>query len=235
MQFQFGTKKIALALSITVLFFIAAFMLSKNLSDERLSQIKQDENDIALNILSSETQFSLLKDPSCSFVSFYPNAFSDELNSLGGKLTYMENNLGSGNSDVVSLEKYYSLLEIKDYLLIKALKDTCKTKDVIIRFFYSDLNSCADCKRQQYVLDDLRQNYDSIHVYNFDYDLDLSAVKTIETMYGMKDAMPALIINDKVYYGFQDEDALLKIVPGLAKLKIVPDKATSTATTTIKK
>lgn len=234
MQFQFGTKKIALALSITVLFFIGAFLLSKNLSDERLNQIKADENNISLDILSSETQFSLLKDPSCSFVGFYPNAFSDELNSLGGKLTYMENNLGSNNADVVSLEKYYSLLEIKDYLLIQAVKDKCKTKDVIIRFFYSDLNSCADCKRQQYVLDEIRQDYNSIHIYNFDYDLDLSAVKTIETMYGMKNTMPALIINDKVYYGFQSEDDLLKIIPALAKLKILPDKATSTATTTKK-
>ena len=72
---------------------------------------------ISLDILSSETQFSLLTESSCKSIG--DNTLSFEVGQLGSKLAYMEEKVGSDNPDFINLKTYYSLLEIKDYLLMK--------------------------------------------------------------------------------------------------------------------
>ncbi len=233
MRAKIETKKYVLAFIITMIVFLGALLVSKNSEQKRLTEIKTIENKISLDILSSETQFALLKESSCKAID-HSTSFSEELNGLAQKLAYMEDSLGDKNEDVISLKKYYSLLQIKDSLLVKQVSEKCGVKPITIIYFYSNNGDCNDCKKEGYVLTKLREEYPELRIYSFDYNLDLSALKTLRSIYGVKNTLPALVISDENYYGFKSPEDIEKIIPKLKKLREAREKASQqkTATTT---
>lgn len=224
------TKKYLLAFAITVTVFLGALIISNKSSTQRIAEIKAIENNISMDILSSETQFALLKEFSCKAID-HSTAFSEELNNLAQKLSYMEENLGTKNPEVMSLKKYYSLLQVKDYLLVKQVKEKCGVKPITIIYFYSNAGDCDDCVKEGYVLTKLRQEFPELRIYSFDYNLDLSVVKTMKSIYGVRDTLPALNIWDENYYGFKSAEDIEKIIPQLKRIRAAQEKA-KTATST---
>lgn len=209
-------KKYVIVFFITVTLFGSALYISYSLNNKRIDQLHADADKISLDILSSETQFSLLQELSCKDVS--TTVLSSELNSLADKITYSEENIGNTNTDVISLKKSYSLLEIKDYLLMKKITERCGQKSIFILYFYNNDN-CGDCTKQGYVLTSLREKYPNLRVYSFDYNLDLGAIKSMISIYKVADELPALVINGKVYNGFQSVEAIEKTFPQLQSIK----------------
>ncbi len=224
-------QKIILVLFITVTLFAIAFGTSHYFDTKRIDELRSIEDKISVDLISSETQFSLLQELSCTDVS--TTALSSELNSLADKITYSENNIGNDNSNVISLKQSYSLLEIKDYLLMKRITERCGQKSIFVLYFYSNDN-CADCLKQGYVLTSLREKYPNLRVYSFDYNLDLSAIRSMISIYKVPNNLPALVINGKVYSGFQSIDTIEKTFPQLQtiKKKETTPKPSSTAPTT---
>ena len=111
-------KKYLIVFLFTVGLFLSASYVSNYFSNKKVDQLKAIQDSISIDILSSETQYSLLSELSCKNIS--DSVLSQELSDLGNKLEWGQQNLGA--SDTVSyLKKYYSLLEIKDYLLNKNL------------------------------------------------------------------------------------------------------------------
>ncbi|MDD5721181.1 MAG: hypothetical protein PHT16_01895 [Candidatus Pacebacteria bacterium] len=196
-------KKYLIVLLITAGLFITAIYLSNYFGNQKINQLKTIQDKIAIDILSSETQFSLLSELSCKSIS--DSVFSSELGELGSKLEWSENNLGSSATDEVTyLKKYYSLLQIKDYLLTKKISSRCGTKSAFILYFYTTAQNCSDCEKQGLVLSTLRSEYPELRVYSFDYSTDLSAVTSMLQIYKIKDTeLPALVIDDEVLTGFQ--------------------------------
>lgn len=231
MRKTIDTKKYALAFVITSLVFAGALIVSKRFSDKRLAEVKSIENKIALDILSSETQFALLRETSCRAID-HSTAFSEELNSLAQKLSYMEENLGASSAEVLDLKKYHSLLQVKDYLLVKQVNEKCGIKPITIIYFYSNQGDCADCKKEGYVLTELREEFPELRIYSFDYNLESPVVKTMKSLYNIENTMPALVIGEEAYYGFKDVLALEKLIPELPKLREAHARKAKTATTT---
>ena len=100
-------KKYLIVFFITVLLFITAAYISNYFGDRKINQLKLIQDQIAINILSSETEFSLLSDLSCKNIS--GSILSDQLDELGDKLEWGQKNLGM-TDEVSYLKKYYSLL-----------------------------------------------------------------------------------------------------------------------------
>jgi hypothetical protein len=210
-------KKYVIVLFITSTIFISGLWLSNYFNNKKIDQLKSIESKISLDLMSSETQFSLLQELSCKDVS--TTVLSSELNSLADKISYSENNIGVKNVDVVSLKKYYSLLEIKDYLLMKQITERCGQKSIFILYFYKNDN-CNDCTKQGYVLTSLREKYPNLRVYSFDYNLDLSAIRAMVSIYKVPDNLPAIVINGKVYSGFKSIEDIEKTFPELETIKV---------------
>lgn len=242
---MFETKKYIFAFVITTAIFATAFFASIFFSNKRVENVKSIQDNIAIDILSSETQFDLLKEVPCGNVS--DSVLSPELNALGDKLSRTESERGATDEDILYLKKYYSLLEIKDYILSKKLAEKCgpAKKPVFIIYFYSNLGDCADCEKEGFVLTRLKELYPDLRVYSFDYNLQLAAIDSMKTIYRIKSTLPALVIEDKTYTGFKSVEELDKLLPNTLKVgtstpvvkkiiipKIIPIKATSTATTT---
>lgn len=225
-------KKYLIVFFITVTLFGSALYVSNHLNNKRIDQLHSDADKISLDILSSETQFSLLQELSCKDVS--TTVLSSELNSLADKISYSEDNIGNTNTDVISLKKSYSLLEIKDYLLMKKITERCGQKPIFILYFY-DNDSCEDCTKQGYVLTSLRENYPNLRVYSFDYNLDLGAIKSMISIYKVPSELPAMVINGKVYSRFQSVEDIEKILPQLQTIKKDEKSKTDTSKTTVEK
>ncbi len=224
-------KKYIIVLFITSTIFISGLWLSNYLSNKKIDQLKSIENKISLDLMSSEIQFSLLQEQSCKDVS--GTVLSSELNSLADKISYSENNIGLENVDVISLKKSYSLLEIKDYLLMKKIRERCGEKSIFILYFYKNDN-CDDCTKQGYVLTALREKYPELRVYSFDYNLDLSAIKTMTSIYKVPDDLPAIVINGKVYSGLQTVEEIEKTFPELETIKVEEEPKEEKTTSTVK-
>ncbi len=218
-------RKYIFAFVITAIIFASAIYMSNYFNQKKINEIRDIQDKISIDILSSETQFSLLEESSCKDLSGQ-SALSDELGVLGDKLSYTENSRGENDSEVKILKQYYSLLEIKDYILMQKIGEKCGKPPMTIIYFYSTDNSCADCEREGYVLTDLRSQFPNLRVYSFDYNLDISAVKTLISINKVENKLPAIYIKNKMYYGFQGLADIQKIMPELF--------ATSTTATTTK-
>lgn len=219
-------QKYILAFVITAAIFGTAFYIASRLDARRVADIRTAQEAVSIDILSLETQFDLLGSLDCSTITDNP-VLSEELNSLASRLSVAEENLGSTNAEVISLKKQYSLLEIKDYLLMREISRTCnKFKPVYILYFYSNEGDCADCAKAGDVLTYLRQTYPGLRVYSFDYHLDLSALRTLTTLRKIdaEEGLPAFVVNNRApVYGFKTLQDMQKLIPELKTL------ATSTA------
>lgn len=222
------TKKYIFTFIITLAIFATAFFASSFFSNKRVESVKSIQDTIAIDILSSETQFDLLKEVPCANVG--DTILSAELSELGNKLSHTENDRGEKDDDVLYLKKYYSLLQVKDYLLSKKLVEKCGVtkKPVFIIYFYSNKGDCPDCEREGYVLTRLKEIYPDLRVYSFDFNLDLSVVDSLKKIYRIKDTMPALVIEDKTYTGFKTLEELSELLPDTLKMST---STISTATT----
>lgn len=220
-------NKYVVAFVITAAIFGTAIFVSNTLSQKKLDDVRTIENRVALDILSSETQFALLEETSCRDIG--PGFLSKELGSLGERLSYAENQTGFNQSDLEYLKRSYFLLEIKDYLLMKRLTEKCGIKPTFILYFYSTKDVCKDCERMGYVLTALRDKYPDLRVYSFDYHFNVGAIDTLVSIYKVNPELPALIINGENYHGFYSVEELEEAVPVLKEL--AEQAATSTSKT----
>ena len=232
---SFDWKKYVIALFITLTIFGSVVYISTVISDRRIAEVRAIQEKVTLDIASSETQFNLLKELSCNDID--NSILSSELNSLAERLTILESSRTRNNTELLSLKRAYSLLQSKDYLLSKEINKKCGLRPVTILYFYSNEGDCPDCEKEGYVLTFLRQEYPQLRIYSFDYNLDLSAVHTLSSLFKITPPLPALVIKDKAYSGFQSLEQVEKLLPELAKMKadreaalIQKSNATSSAT-----
>jgi hypothetical protein len=221
-------QKYILAFVITAAIFGTAFYIASRFNTQRVADIQSAEDALSTDLLSSEVQFELLGNTAdCATLSQSP-VLADQLNSLAARLSVAESNLGSTNPQVIQLKKQYSLLEIKDYLLLQQIAKECQKKPVYILYFYSNAGDCQDCARSGDVLTYLREQYPELRVYSFDFNLDLSALRTLETIQGVQGGqLPAFVINGrKPVYGFKTFEEIQALIPELKTM------ATSTGATT---
>ena len=221
-------KKYIFAFLITVAIFGTAFYIASRIDDQRVADIRAAEDSVSVDILSSETQYELLNNLDCKTIAENP-ILSSELNSLASRLSVAEDNLGATNPEVIQLKQRYSLLEIKDYLLMQQVSKKCNLKPVFILYFYSNAGDCPNCSREGDVLTYLRGQYPGLRVYSFDYNLDLSALRTLISLQNLKGPLPAVLINNREpVYGFKTLDQMQALIPELKTL------ASSTAATSTK-
>ncbi|MHB8660360.1 MAG: hypothetical protein ACYC75_00255 [Minisyncoccota bacterium] len=206
------TRNALIALGITIALAGTVAYAINYLNRARVAELSTIEDQLSIDTLSLDTQFSLLEEAPCDSAAT-STTLSGELADLGSRLSYTEDQLGSDNLQVVRLKEQYSLLEIRDYLITKQLAAACGTKPVMVLYFYSNAGDCSDCDKAGYALSYLRSTYPALRVYSFDYNLDLGALKTLIAVLKVQDSLPAFIVNGKHSYGFTSLSDLEKQFP----------------------
>lgn len=210
-------KRYVLTLVISLVIFLSGFLASNTLTNKKLESLKNVEDDISLSILSSETEYDILKEVSCDNFQ-NQTALTKEIGELADNLSLLESN-NQNDARIISAKKRYSLLLIKDYLLSKRLTENCGTKPTFVIYFYGNADICPECVKTGYALSSLRQDYEKLRVYAFDMNLDLPIIKTFAEIYGVKqDALPAIVIDKKVHVGLTTKDAIEKLLPKEVKV-----------------
>ncbi len=198
--------------AITTLIFISGILLGNHFSNNKISELSEMTERIQLNTLSAELQFLIVSKEPCRLLN--ESDLSNELHSIGSKLEFMENELGTDNKKVLSLKEYYQLLELRHWLLLKQAHEKCNQNFDLIMYFYTNKRECDRCREQGGVLTYLRQKNQKLSIYSFDDELENPAMRTVKELYGVKGSMPTLIINEQAYEGFMDsaqiEEALSK-------------------------
>ena len=190
--------------------FTVSWYLSSYFSQKKITEIRDIQNKISTDILSSETQFALLEEMSCQEVD--NSVLSEEIASLADKINYSEQNV-SAKEEIITLKKQYTILQVKDFLLVKRISERCNTTPVTILYFYGNRDTCEDCVKQGYVLDAVREEYPEIRTYSFDYNLDLSTIRALKSLYKINDSLPALVINGKTMNGFKTVEEVEALFP----------------------
>lgn len=206
------TRNVLIALFITLVLAGTVAYAVSYLNNARVAELLTIEDQISIDTLSLDTQFSLLESAPCDSIASSTTLISS-LADLGNRLSYTENQLGSDNSQVQRLKQQYSLLEIRDYLITKQLAAACGTKPITVLYFYSNAGDCTDCDKAGYALSYLRTTYPTLRVYSFDYNLNLGALKTFITITKVTDTLPAFVIDGKRSYGFTSLADLEKQFP----------------------
>lgn len=216
MENSFNTRKYVLVFFITLGVFAIIFLFSDFLYSQKVTQVKSMEENINQNILESEVQYALLADTSCDLGEVTGStALVVQINDLAKRLAYMEDQRGADDVEVVSLKKYYSLLQVKDYLLLRERARQCKEAPLSILYFYSNKGECTECQKLGFVLTSMREDYGNLHIYAFDYNLGLSVIETLKSIYKLENNPPVLVINHKVYYGFKTRQEIEALIPEL--------------------
>jgi hypothetical protein len=200
---------------ITLGLFAIAFFLSDVFSDRKVNQLREMQERIAIDILSTETRFALLGSLSCdAFTESYlerVNGLTEELATFARKLKAVENELGGSNQTVINLKNQYTLLQMKDYLLMQDLNKRCDLGLVQLVYFFD--TDCRDCSRQSIVLDYLQQQFPMIRMYWIERDLESVPVDTLIELFDVR-TTPALVINGKkVAETFYEYEELVKLLP----------------------
>ncbi len=208
-----AARNALIALGITIVLTGTVAYAISYLNRARVAELSAIGDKLSIDILSLDTQFSLLTAAPCDSNASSTTLIS-ELADMGTRLAYAESQLGSDDAQVLRLKDQYSLLEIRDYLITKQLAAACGTKPpVMVLYFYSNAGDCADCDRAGYALSYLRDTYPKLRVYSFDYNLDLGALKTLIAVTKVKNTLPAFVINGKPSYGFTSLTDLEKQFP----------------------
>lgn len=194
----------------TLFIFGSGFFLSNFLIEKKISQLTNLQQDLRLDILSFETQFSILAQIPCK--SLDETTLTQELYDISQRLELVGSTLSKNNPQFQMLKKYYSILEIKHWLLLKKTVKDCNLNLVSIIYFYSDKSECPQCQDQGLILTYLRKKYAFLRVYSFDYDLPLSALQTLKSIYSLESNFPIIIVQEEVYYGFKTKDELEEIL-----------------------
>ena len=205
-----GFQKYFFVLLITCGIFATGWYLSSYVNSKKINEIKDIQNKIAIDILSSETQFSLLEELSCQDLD--KSVLSQEIATIADKISYSEQNVGA-KDEIELLKKQYTILQVKDFLLSKRIAERCKQKVATIFYFYGNKDTCSDCVKQSYVLDALREKYPTLRVYSFDYNLDLSTIKALTSIYKIQNSLPGLVVQGKTISGFKTVEELEKMLP----------------------
>lgn len=207
-----AARNALIALGITVALIATVAYAINYLNRARVNELSSIEDQIAIDTLSLDTQFSLLEAAPCDSVASSTTLIG-KLADLGSRLSYAESQLGADDQQVVRLKQQYSLLEIRDYLITRKLAEACGTKPVTVLYFYSNEGDCPDCDRAGYALSYLHDTYPSLRVYSFDYNIDLGAMQTFIALNKIRDSLPAFVINGKKIYGFTSLADLEKQFP----------------------
>ncbi|HRH24878.1 MAG TPA: hypothetical protein PLQ20_00870 [Candidatus Paceibacterota bacterium] len=205
-----GFQKYFFVFLVTCGIFAVGWYLSSYVNNKKINQIKDIQNKIAIDILSSETQFSLLEELSCQDLS--NSVLSKEIATIADKISYTEQTTGN-RDEVELLKKQYTILQVKDFLLTKRIAERCKQKINTIFYFYGSKDACSECVKQGYVLDALREKYQALRVYSFDYNLDLSTIKALNSIYKIQNTLPSLVVNGKTVSGFKTVEELESLLP----------------------
>ena len=204
-----------IAFIISALLFLIGLMLGWYLGEQTASKMQEEfekvqEDSYVLEILSLMGSGSNL---SCVIYEKQAKRYNDDADRFLTRLDYIENQRGKQDPEVMRLKSAYSLMEIRNFLLLSRIKQQCNGTYVFVLYFYS--NQVYDQRVDQgMIIEKVRQkNPERMITYSFDVDVNNAAVDAFKNFYNIT-VTPAVIIDGVKYEGFMEEAKIESIIEG---------------------
>ena len=194
---------------MTFLIFMIGIFISQKMSSNTSEDVSKTQKEIGNYLLNLNLQSEIASEYICRIDVF---SLTEEKFNLGKQIDILEKNIGKEDEVVKELKRDYSLLSIRQWLLVKKFKEKCDNNLNIILFFYSNKVNQTDSESQGYVLDYLYEKHlENIVIYAFDIDEESPALGTIKAIYGVSKS-PSLIINEMLFSGFQEKELIERML-----------------------
>ncbi|MFH0818199.1 MAG: hypothetical protein V1909_06240 [Candidatus Micrarchaeota archaeon] len=194
------------ALVVTSLIFIVGLLLGWQMGYTAESQMKSDFEGLQSENYMLEV-LSLMRgrgEMGCPVLETQFFMLSQKTTDYGSRLEYMEKQLGKLDPKVMALKSDYSLMQLRNYLLLKDTDESCGSRHIAILYFYTNEGYSVNTD-QGIALDDallqLPEIRDRAMIYHFDVNVKNSIVDALKEQYSVS-KVPMLIINGKKYEGF---------------------------------
>ena len=199
MKRKISYKNITLALVLAALVFVVGVIIGNYTANQKYEDLDIFMSNLRLQTMYLELQFDLISEDPCRAAN--TSYLNEELSLLNSRLDYLERLYGKKDPEIIQMKQYYSLLQIRQWILFKSAQEGCEGDSDLILYFYSN-EGCSECENQGATLTSFRKKYpDIVKVYAFDMDIEDSALNTLLDIYGVEIA-PTVIYNDRVYSGF---------------------------------
>lgn len=209
MRKRLDTRKFIIVLIFTAIIFFFGALLGFVTSSEKLDDVRNMQNTLHSDTLDLETLYAVLESNPCEFVN--TTSLSDQLYDVAKRLDFMESQLGKNNEDVLQLKKYYSILQLRQWMFEERLQETCSENKSIILFFYNNQpGECPTCEEQGFILSYVREKHPETSIYSFDVRTESEAVQALVRRY--VDTVPTIVLDDEVIEGFQSKESIETIL-----------------------
>lgn len=142
----------------------------------------------------------------CGLLEGQLNEFDAQTASIDRRVDLLGRQRGPFAQDYVQLKREFTLMQLRDLLLVQKLANACnRTVDTAL-FFYT--NDCPDCTRQGEIGPLVKQARPEARIYAFDAGLGSPAVGALMGLYGVK-SFPSLVVNGKLVEGFTSAEGVL--------------------------
>ncbi|MFP4116573.1 MAG: DsbA family protein [Candidatus Aenigmatarchaeota archaeon] len=207
--FDTNWKRYGAAIIATLVVFGFGVGLGYAFASQTARRVRNMQEDLEEQLLGMEVQESLAEEYICEADIF---GVSEERTSLGRRLTRMENSFGPEDERVKDMKKRYSLLSIRQMLVVEEYNELCNDSYAPIIFFYSNKKNVTDSESQGYVLDYIYETYpDEVVIYSLDFDLDEPGLNALKDVYNVN-STPTIVVNETKYEGLRDRDEVEEIL-----------------------
>lgn len=207
---NFSTGRYVEAFIISISIFALGVFLGYYISDIKIKEMLSSSESLKLKIDGAILEEKILEDGICKYDVL--GITGNEKVELGREITNLEALRGKTDIDVLRLKEEYSILSINQLLLVERWKDECNKNISIIIFFYSNTKNATESENQGFVLDYIYDKYaNNVSTYAYDSDIENPAISVLERKYGMNE-IPTLVINEKVYPGFQSKEKIESLI-----------------------
>lgn len=202
--------KYLIAFLLTASVFIIGILVGMLVGNYKVSKIDSYQREIMTEVAMRAAYQKLIETDSCTF--FEKNFASEELFKVADRLVSLEKDLGTKDPEVVSLKRYYTALQVEEYLYLLKMKEKCGSNNVLNLFFYSnDEVKCSQCVNQGFVLTYIREKDPRLRTYSFDIDIGSPLVEVLMEKFKIT-TVPSMVFDNKVYNGFRSKDELLNMM-----------------------
>ena len=191
-------------LIITILVFTTGILLGTIINDNKMIELTELSEELRISAMSSELEFTILSENPCKIGDL--DFLGNELNDLAGKVEHMENQLGRDHREVLKLKNFYSIVQLRHYLLMSKLTKQCDLNLTNLVYFYSNEGDCKVCNEQGFILSYLRNIY-PLNVYSIDINSENNAVRALKEVHDVQ-ISPSFIINGRLVEGYKTANQL---------------------------
>lgn len=200
---------------ITTFIFIIGILIGTFFTNKIAESAQAQQDALKKQMLSLELKNDILKQKNICDVSW--SDIWEEKVELGKEMSRLEIRMGKNDPFVINQKEYYSLVQLRTWLVLKDLKERCNKDQILILYFYTNKEDDTKgdylaCEDQGYVLDKVYEwNPEKLGIFVFDVNIDNPALNTLKEAYNITKA-PTLIINDVPYEGFRSYGYLIDLL-----------------------